>query len=539
PSILTPSGLITEDEALAIDLDVIPKLHIRRETDKFRQKLHSRISDIRELISRHLQIPETDFVLYEPSTWIEGGFNVCLSIDINNNRHPHLPPGAVIRFPLPFNIGESFAPGTVDEKLRCEAATYIWMRENCPCIPLPRLLGMGFPGPHSFTSVENGTFLNRLCWYLRRVWDWFRDEKTSPYCVHRRSKVTDVGYLLLEWVENGKMLFSSWDQHRHDKQRTANLYRGIARTMLELARVPLPRIGSWTMDDKGVLSLTNRPFFDLTLLWNRHKIPTGISRDTTYTSTESFIHDTISYQEQRMTHQKNSILSVNDGINQLSALVGLRALLPHFWNQESRNGPFVLSLPDLHASNIFVDDDWNIISLIDLEFAPVVPVQMVQVPHWLSNRGVDQLDGPEREIYKQCYDRFVNVLEQEESASSLDLSYSKRLRSEWHTGRLWYVMALSTINAFPGIFEQHLQPRFFSAGFRLHVEGAPLSRLWCEDVELFVAKKLEAYEIYKDDVRGVFAAARCENDGCVEGGDGGLGEERTSVNVQCEVTQEC
>lgn len=87
-----------------------------------------------------------------------------------------------------------------------------------------------------------------------------------------------MGYLLLEWVSSGKMLSSSWQQHRHDEDHTRNLYRGIVRTMLELANISLPRIGSWTMDDKGVLTLTNRPHFDLTLLWNQAKVPTNIPR---------------------------------------------------------------------------------------------------------------------------------------------------------------------------------------------------------------------------------------------------------------------
>ena len=102
-----------------------------------------------------------------------------------------------------------------------------------------------------------------------------------------------------------------------------------------------------------------------------------------------------------MRHQLNSVLNKADGIYQIGALVGLRALLPRFWNVESRNGPFVLNLIDMHQSNIFVDDDWNITHLIDFAFAPVCPVQMAGVPFWLSNHDVDDLHGPaELEEYK-------------------------------------------------------------------------------------------------------------------------------------------
>ncbi|KAH0371220.1 hypothetical protein KCU65_g1885, partial [Aureobasidium melanogenum] len=405
PSILTRHGFITEQEALEVELDVIPRLHRRRESDSFRQKLQSSSSHIRDLISRHLQIPESEFVLDEPSAWIEGAFNICLGIELNKERYPHLPQTALIRFPMPFNIGEDFAPGAMDEKLRCEAATYIWMRENCPNIPLPRLLGMGFPGSQT---------------------------------------------------------------------------------------------------------------------------------DTTYTSADSYVQDTLSYQDQRMTHQMNSILDEDDGVHQLSALVGMRALLPHFFGKESRNGPFILSLPDLHASNIFVDTDWNITSIIDLENAPVVPVQTVHVPYWLTNQGVDQIHGPELELYKQQYDEFVNILEQEENTLARDHSYSQRLRQEWATGRLWYVMALSSTNGFPSIFEQHLQPRFFEEDFETHVQGQPLSRLWCEDVDSFIAKKLEDYEVYQNNVRSIFAAAKSEHDASQED----RGEEETTLDMQHNAEQE-
>lgn len=66
--------------------------------------------------------------------------------------------------------------------------------------------------------------------------------------------------------------------HEDDEYRKTILFRGLAKIMLSLVRVPLPRVGSWTMDDPGILSLTNRPLSDLTMFWNRHKIPMDIPR---------------------------------------------------------------------------------------------------------------------------------------------------------------------------------------------------------------------------------------------------------------------
>lgn len=49
----------------------------------------------------------------------------------------------LVRFPLPYHVGELSKPGNSDEKVWCEAGTYAWLEENCPDIPIPRLYGFG------------------------------------------------------------------------------------------------------------------------------------------------------------------------------------------------------------------------------------------------------------------------------------------------------------------------------------------------------------------------------------------------------------
>jgi hypothetical protein len=107
---------------------------------------------------------------------------------------------------------------------------------------------------------------------------WLRGKTLSPYFGHNRDVLNDLGYLLIEYVQEGGMLSTTWNEHRHDERRQTNLYRGLAKIMLSMAKVPNPRIGSWTIDDSGVISLTNRPLSDLTMFWNRNKVPTDIPR---------------------------------------------------------------------------------------------------------------------------------------------------------------------------------------------------------------------------------------------------------------------
>lgn len=118
----------------------------------------------------------------------------------------------------------------------------------------------------------------------------------------------------------------------------------------------------------------------------------------------------------------------------------------------------MLTLPDLHQSNIFVDDDWNVVSIIDFEFAPVQPQQMVGVPQWLSGKSVDELIGPDLDEYKLLYDQFVGVLREEE-AKQQSHSFSERLIEDWQSGKVWYNAALKSSNGFPII-----SSRAFSRG---------------------------------------------------------------------------
>jgi hypothetical protein len=141
-------GAITLEDALGEDEDMIQKLSYPEQRAIFYVYLDRRRALITEIVSRHLNIPPASFHLGGIKEWIHGSFNVCIPIHIRSPR-PGLSGRAIIRFPLPYKTGEDQCPGNVDEKLRCEAATYVWLQQNCPDVPIPRLFGFGFPGTQS------------------------------------------------------------------------------------------------------------------------------------------------------------------------------------------------------------------------------------------------------------------------------------------------------------------------------------------------------------------------------------------------------
>lgn len=92
----------------------------------------------------------------ETREWMRGYYNVCIPVYVDGWAAF---PGkrVLIRIPLPYKLGEANSPGKVEEKLRCEAATFIWIKEQCPEVPIPYLWGFGFPSGQCVRGRINRT----------------------------------------------------------------------------------------------------------------------------------------------------------------------------------------------------------------------------------------------------------------------------------------------------------------------------------------------------------------------------------------------
>ena len=160
--------------------------------------------------------------------------------------------------------------------------------------------------------------------------------------------------------------------------RMQNLLRGINKIMISLAGKAQPRIGSLRFGDDGSVTLLNRPLFCANSILESEGAPRTVNK--TYTTSGSFMDDMLRFREKAFSAQPNAVNDEEDCHLQMLHLILLRRLKPHFVDRHSE-GPFVLQFADFHASNIFVDDKWNIVALIDLEFVCALPPSMITVPH--------------------------------------------------------------------------------------------------------------------------------------------------------------
>lgn len=138
------SGPITLSAAKGRSTNVLQSLLYPQRKLAFYSYIQERVELLAELVAHHLGTKPSEIQVSPQEWWRHGSFNLCIPIRVNADlKKTCLPQFVMIRFPLPYRVGEAAHPGNSDEKLRCEAATYAWIDENCPDVPIPRLFGFG------------------------------------------------------------------------------------------------------------------------------------------------------------------------------------------------------------------------------------------------------------------------------------------------------------------------------------------------------------------------------------------------------------
>lgn len=146
PPGLVPRRLLHEEITYSVakekDYNVLHELNYWNQRTQFFKHIQSHQQLLQKIVAYHLGVSSGICHVAEPRQWVHGSFNVCISIDIDATAR-HSGRRVMIRLPLPYKLGEDKHPGNIDEKIRCEAGTYVWLQENCPTIPIPKLYGFG------------------------------------------------------------------------------------------------------------------------------------------------------------------------------------------------------------------------------------------------------------------------------------------------------------------------------------------------------------------------------------------------------------
>lgn len=212
------------------------------------------------------------------------------------------------------------------------------------------------------------------------------------------------------------MLSNIWPPDADEQKRT--FYRSLSRVMLALARCPIQKIGSFTISDTGEMSLSNRPLTARLPLLEREGVPIDIPRDRCYSTTDAYCRALLNCHDLKLAHQPNSVHNKYDADAQMAVFTMMRALPSHFTLNDLRNGPCCYIWTDPHASNIFVDQHYEITSLPDLERFCSLPIEILHPTFWLSGHEVDQLGEGNIKYYDEICAEFLEIFEREDSQDS-------------------------------------------------------------------------------------------------------------------------
>ncbi|KAJ8129291.1 hypothetical protein O1611_g4343 [Lasiodiplodia mahajangana] len=483
---------ITISSALTSENNIIKLASYTIANDKFYQELWAQRKSIEAIIRHHLALGAEDIVAVLPSKrWIRGGFNVCIPVAVKTRAamKSGKPPTIVIfRCPMPYKLAEARYPGSIDEKLSGEVGAYIWIEENCPEIRSPHLFGFGMTDGRHVSPPS-----------------WARRAPAKTY--HPPSERFYPAYMILENLgpETGQMLSNTFSKCREDKERRQRLFRGMSRVMISLARIPQAQIGSFQFNHDGTVTLSGRPLTCGVMILENNGAPRTMARNETIRCTDAFVSEMLDFHDQRFLREPNAALNESDCYTQMAVKTLLRVFSHNHIKKELRNGPFLIQHTDFHASNILVDEDWNITGLIDLEWMCALPAEMLAVPYWLTGCSVDGIRGDEYDRFDEVRREFLHILEEEEeqvtkAKAGHNINLSQIMHEMWDSKGVWFYECLLSVNAMYLLLDFHLVP---PKGLTDEVEKI-LSRFWCGNSEDVVQMKLADKKAYDEELRQLF-----------------------------------
>lgn len=319
-----------------------------------------------------------------------------------------------------------------------------------------------------------------------------------------------TAYVLLEHIglETGQMLSATWDQHRHDPHHRARLFRGMARIMLSLTRLPQPRIGSFRFNTSdGTITLTNRPLISTIMLFENSGTPRTIQPRQLYQNSATFASDMLTLHDNYLLHYRHAVRDDAEARERLTIRTLLRAVSHHFVRPDHQNGPFLLQPTDLHQSNIFVDEDWNVTCLIDLEWICALPVEMLAVPYWLTNCSIDTIIDSQYAAFDETRQAFLSAMNEEAKAipQAHDIPVTRMMQELWDSKTVWFWACIRSLNGWLFVFEDHILPKF-SDNKNLVSDLKQASAFWMQDVDTIVKDKVEDEKQYQEELRSLFSS---------------------------------
>ncbi|CAG2000559.1 unnamed protein product [Fusarium graminearum] len=498
-----------EQQIPETEINLVHQFKHQDVSERFKFELWQKRDSIAALIRHHLQLHAGDTCIVLPhEKWIHGCFNVCVQAQVTAGNSTKK---FIFRCPIPPHAGQQY-PGIIDEKVGCEVATYIWMQQHCPEIRIPDLFAFGFTDDSSFIHIQQTsifTGLWRKAW--KCIYQCLRYPVLSDYVRDKAAPAVGTAYMLLEYIgpETGEMLSLTWFDHWSDTARRKNLFAGMSRIMLSLARVPQQKIGSFRFNTLDcTIALSNRPLMCSLAIFEQQGTPRTIRQDQVYQNTDSFVSDMLTLHDNHLIHNPHAVRDEEDAEERITLRTLLRVLAHFFVLPERRSGPYLLQLTDFHQSNIFVDKEWNVTCMIDLEWICALPVEMMRVPFWLTNRRFERIVD-HYEDFDDARKEFLSSMDQELEHVEVehDIQITRTMRQSWDSKGVWYWACIESTNGWLFVLEDHIIPMFSSVK-GLVDDLKQMYFFWQKDARKHIETKAADERRYQLKLRSLFQSSQ-------------------------------
>jgi hypothetical protein len=409
------------------------------ESDRLERQWRERILEdstqlaIRNFIAKHRQGIPTEIGALKA-----GAFNALFRLKYKDGG------AAVIRFAEP---GRTMFP---DEKVRNEVATLKYIQDHTT-IPVPFILHWGTKDE---SPLGIGPFI---------IMEYVNHKMNMTAALNKPGLTPEDRPILNPDI---------------GEKQLEMLYRQVANILLQLSKLEFPLIGALEEIDEWSSQVTRRP---LSMPMNelvrtgtlpRAKLPTG-----TFSTTSDYLENLAKLHVEHLTHQRNDAIESKTHCQRkyvarhlFHSLASQRKLLPNNYGKYNK-GPFKFWCDDLRPSNILLDKDLQIVSVIDWEFFYAAPAEDTFAPPWwlLIEQPEYWDDGLDDwvEKYEQCLAIFLKSMTEceNDAISSGTLQGEQRLsdkmRESWANGDFWIVYAARKNFAFDSVYWKKLDSRFF------------------------------------------------------------------------------
>ncbi|OAA55061.1 hypothetical protein SPI_08565 [Niveomyces insectorum RCEF 264] len=537
-------------EAYESEADIISLGKQWNDTRAFRLTVWEKRRALERLVAFYVGADAARVAIGHPYSWRQGAFNVVVPMLVFSDvdeaeaaRANELAMGplvanvqhVVLRCPVPGKCAEAHHPGSVLEKMRCEAAAYVWMQRQCADVRIPYLYGFGLPDGTHFAHTAQVRFVRRA---LRRLRQWLAtllgwpvpsdyvavqpmqpmqpathstEQSKEPLATQPPENPMPSGYMVLEHLgpSFGRELpFVVQNQQLdHEPAKMRNLFRDVSRILLAVARIPQPRIGAFRFNHDGTISLDNRPVTPDMFILENEGAPRTIPIDKTYTSTEQYVTDLATFHDERFLAAPNAVTSEDDCRCQMAIKALFRSIMHRFINKDLRNGPFALYMGDSNAANMFVDEDWNVTAIYDLEWLISGPIDLPRFPSWLTWDSIDHVSDTGYAAYNKMREMFMEAFKAEErlaDTAALEAAAGRTLSSimeeSWLSKQTWIFKSLLSVNGLYHVTQNQFAPMFYPD----EIPYEDLSYLWAEGTRDITAKKVADRKAYVAELAALF-----------------------------------